>query len=279
MAVEFLNEGAVSFAAANWNNGAGGAGSGIADNNDFVIEYPFGPLTGELDQSALTVGVESIDIRPGAVGVIGGSAGAFIIDADASVDAFVANYGNVTLYLTAGGGSSTINEFSCGTKSINYLIGGTVTSIVQDGGFLNINASTIVTTAYINKGETSMAYHATDATLVEVNGGNLTIKRMPTTLTINGGTVTLDPDDSEGFTSKTINMKGGRLIWRAGAVPTANIDGGVVDFSNNRRAFAPGATAGKYSSAATIISHPNVDESNITARGASKTAIGGPTPL
>lgn len=274
MATEYLNEGAVTFEAAGWS------GSGIADSNDYIVEYPFGPITAGLDQSSLTTGIESLYFKPGAVGIVGGgSNGPFIVDADASADAYVANYGNVTLYIQAGGGSSTINNFSCGSGSINYLQGGTFTEVSHDGGILTANASTIITTYYQSAGTSTIEYNATDATTIEVNGGTMELKRLPTTLNINAGRVILDADDAEDTSGKTINVKGGRLDWRFGAVPTVNLDGGTVDFSNNRRAFTPGSTAGNRSAACKIITHPDVDTSNITNRGAGKTSIGGATQL
>lgn len=274
MATEYLDEGATTFAASAWS------GSGIADSNDYIIEYPFGPITAGLDQSGLTTGIESMYFKPGSVGIVGGGTyGPLEIDADNSADAYIANYGAVTLYLEAGGGSATINNFSCGVNSQNYLMGGTFSSVVQDGGILNANASTVITTAYVNGGSATIEYNATDATLIQVNGGTAIIRRMPTTLNVLAGRVILDPDDGEGFSSKTLNIYGGYVDWRAGAVPTVNIDAGVVDLSNNRRAFTPGATAGNYSASARIIPHPDVDTSNIVARGSSKTPVGGPIQI
>ncbi len=274
MATEYLNEGATTFAASGWS------GSGFADGNDYVVEYAFGPITAGLDQSGLTTGIESLYFTTGAAGiVVGGALGPFIVDADNSADAYVANYGNVTLYIEAGGGSSTINNFSCGPGSFNYLQGGTFTEVVHDGGTLTANESTVITTYYQSAGSSVIEYNATNATTIEVNGGTMVLKRLPTTLNINAGRVTVDPDDAEDVSGKTINVKGGYCDWRAGAIPTANLDGGTVDFSHARRAFTPGGTAGNRSAACTIITSTSVDDSNLTNRGSGKTAIGGPTPL
>lgn len=273
MATEYLAEGAVTFAAAAWS------GSGIADSNDYVIEYGFGTIAAGLDQSSLTTGIESMYFKKGSSGTVGGGAlGSLLIDADNSADAFVNNYGDVTLYITAGGGSGVINNFACGPGSVNYLTGGTFSTVTHDGGSLTVNASTIVTTYSQASGNAKIDYHATNATLMEINGGTCELKRLPTTLTINGGTVTLDPDDAEDVSGKTINMAGGKLIWKAGAIPTVNLNGGVVDFTKARRAFTPGSTAGKRSSACRIYPHPDVTLTNIIPIGSSKVDIGGATP-
>jgi len=275
MATETLLEGAVTFAAAGWS------GSGIADNNDYIINKPFGPIAAGLDQSGLTTGIESLWILPGAAGIIGGgAAGAFTVDADASADAFVANYGSVTLYLTAGGGSGVINNFSCGAGSINYLQGGAVTTIVQDGGTLFVNASTDFDDLYQGGGNLTVEYFATNADSITIDGGTAFIKRMPTTLTVNGGNVILDPDDAEDVAGKTLNVNGGKLDWRAGAIPTVALNSGTVNLQNARISFTPGGTAGTYSSGCTIARNDAVVSlANITNIGSGKANVGGATPL
>jgi hypothetical protein len=276
MATEYLDAGAKTFAASAWS------GSGLAAANDFIVDVAFGPVTAGLDQSGIVGGIESFYLKPPANGIIGGTAGSFLIDADNSADAYVANYGQVTLYLAAGGDNTLINEFSCGPKSINFLTGGIFGELVLDGGSTNVNESVEISGAvYINAGRHTIEFNGTQATVVQVNGGSLTLKRMPAQLTINGGTVVFDPDDTETFTSTALQMNGGRMIWKAGAIPTAYLDGGIVDFSQNRRAFTPGATAGATSAACRIIKHPDVTLTNIVPRGASKIEPGEgfiPTP-
>lgn len=275
MATEYLDEGAKTFAASAWS------GSGIADNNDFIADVGFGPIVAGLDWSALTTGIESLYFKPTSNGIVGGgSYGSLLIDADSSADAYIANYGTVTLYLSAAGGSAVINGFSCGPGSSNFLTGGSFGDVVIDGGSFSANASTIITgDVFVNAGVSVIEYHATDIDLVQVNGGTITLKRAPTVLTVNSGTVTLDPDSAESYTSKILNMNGGYLTVKDGAYPTANLDGGTVDFRQNTRAFAMGATAGNTSSSCKIYRHPDADISAITARGSSKVDVGGAIPL
>lgn len=275
MATETLIEGVTTFAAAGWS------GSGFADNNDYQVYVPFGPITAGLDQSGLTTGIESLWFLPGSNGIVGGGAsGPLIIDADASADAYVANYGNVTLYLQAGGGSSTINNFSCGAGSINYLQGGAFPTVVQDGGTLNINTSTDFDDLYVGAGSCTVEYFATDADSITIDGGTAVIRRLPTTLNINAGSVILDPDDAEGVTGKTINVKGGYLDWRAGAIPTVAFNAGEIDFRNARVPFTPGGTSFTSTSGAKIYSNDAiVTLSNLTYIGSSKTDVGSPSPI
>ena len=269
MATKYLSEGATGFAAADWG------GVAMAATDDFIIELPFGTIIGsELDQSGIVGGFESMTIKPGASGTIGGgSNGSFIADFDNDANAFVSNRGNVTIYLQAGGDSATINNFDCGPGSVNYLMGGTFALVTMGGGTLTANASTIITDYWHTGGTSEIMYHATDATEITITGGTLTLRRMPTTLNIQGGRVVFDPDDGEDFGSKTVNVTGGTLDWRAGAIPTVNADGGNIDFSNNRRAFTPGSTAFNLTGSR-IISHPDVPMTNVTPRGAFKTSVG-----
>lgn len=275
MATRYLSEGATSFNAAAWGGGA------MAATDIFIIELPFGTITGsELDQSGIVGGFESMDIKPGSSGTIGGGAnGAFIADFDNSADAFVSNRGSVTMYITAGGDGATINNYDCGPKSINVLQGGTFTDVTMDGGTLTANGSTIITNLYLLGGASTVEYHATDATLIQCSAGTHVIKRMPTTLEVSGtARVTLDPDDAEGFGSKVITITGGTLIHRAGAVPTVNAKGGTIDYSDNRRTFTPGGTAFVVSGAK-IIESPAVPMSNVTYVGALSRNVGGFTPV
>lgn len=273
MATKYLIENAASFDAAAWG------GSAMAATDDFVVDKSFSRIVTSLDQSAIVGGFESFTIKPGVSGTIGGgSAGAFIADFDNSADAFVSNRGNVALYITAGGDGATVNNFDFGPGSQNYLQGGTFSTITGNGGLLEANGSTILDEVYLMGGASVVEYHATDASLIQVTGGRHVIKRMPDLLDI-GGTahVTLDPDDAEGFTSKVITITGGTLVHRAGAVPTVNAKGGTIDYSDNRRAFTPGATAFVVTGSK-IIQSSEVSMANVTYAGALKRDIGDFTP-
>ena len=239
MATKYLAEGATTFASPAWSGGA------IADTNDLVISYPFGIVSAGLDQSALTEGIASLWIKPGATAgrIGGGAAGSFIVDADVTTGSFVANYGNVELYLTAGGDESLIQNVDSGAGTTN-LTGGTVTNVTSSGGVINANASTVITNLVGVGGSGTIEYNATAITAAEFYGGFWTIKRAVTSLTVSGNAVVVyDPDDAATLAGTTINTKGGRLIHRAGATPTIANRGGVHDFSQARISFTPGGTA------------------------------------
>ena len=268
MATEYLDIGAKTFADSAWD------GDGIDAADDMIIDVDFGPVTAGLSWTG--VALESMYFKPGSSGIVGcGASGSLDVDFDNSADAYLAVYGNVTLYYTG-----TCNNLSVGPGATVIVTGGTIGDIVVDGGFLSIAEGVSITgSVYINAGIVNMEYNAQDATLIETNGGTSTIKRAPSTLRINGGSVVFDPDENEGYTSKVLEVKGGRMDWRDGAFPTARLDMGTVDLRKNNRAFTPGATEGITSSACKIYRHPDVSLTNITTRGASKVDVGGATQI
>jgi len=273
MPTQTLLEGAVTFAAAGWS------GSGFADDNLYLVDVPFGPITAGLDQSGLTTGIESLEFFPGSSGTVGGgSLGALLIDADSSADAFVNNYGHVTLYLSAAGGSGVINRFACGPNSRNYLMAGSFPLVVQDGGMLVINADFDM--LQLNSGSLTVPYFATDADSAQLNGGKSEFSRVPTAVTINGGTHTIDADDAEGLSGKTLNLNGGYLVLISGAFPTVNLLGGTLDLSKARKVMVLGGAAATYSSACKVIRNDaRVDVSAIIPTGSSRSSVGAATPI
>lgn len=268
MATQHLLEGAVTLDPLGWD------GAGFLADDDFIIELPFGngaPITQGLDQSSIVGGIQSLTIKSGATGTIGGgAAGPLIIDADGSGDEFISNHGSVTLFSRAGGDTGRIENYDCGPMSINNLQGGTYGNITVSGGTLNANESTVIENGFFAGGSGELEHSAIDSTLIKIMAGTWTLKRMPTTLTIGGTAVVIfDPDDLENLAGKTLNMQGGRIDWRAGAVPTVVGDAGIIDFSNNRRPFAPGGTSFVVT-AATIIEHNAVDLTAVTFPGQMK---------
>lgn len=237
-----LNEGATSLAAANWSDS-----TGFADNATLVINKPFGngaAVTAGLDNSGLTEGIDSLDIKKGANGIIGGDGTSLEVDADSASTDGISNHGNVTLYLQASGDDNKIENFDCGAGSRNFLAGGTFTTTTVQGGYLSANESTVLTNFDAYGGNGVIEYNSTKITLARIMRGSWIIKRACTSLIIGeNATVIFDPDDSATFTSTAITNYGGRLVWRAGAVPTVTSIGGAIDFSEARDTFTPGGTA------------------------------------
>ena len=238
----YLNEGATSLAAANWSDS-----TGFADNATLEIKYPFGdgsPVTAGLDQSGLTEGIDSLDISAGARGQIGNNGTSLEVDADSATSDYVRNRGNVTLYLAASGDDDLIQNFDFGGRSRNFLTDGTFTNITGDGGELTVTESAVVTNFYAAGGSGVIKYNSTEITTAVITGGTWTIERGVNTLYVGeGARVIYDPDDSVSHTGNTLDISGGVIDWRFGAIPTINARGGQIDFRNARATFTPGGTA------------------------------------
>jgi len=281
MAETTLNEGATSLAAANWADA-----TGVVDNGQLVINKPFGsgvPLTSSVDWSALTTGIDYLEIKPGASGTLGSGGSPLKIDADTDFGLTdldgITNHGKVTLYLEAGGGSSRILNFDCGGGSRNFLVGGTFTTTTVQGGSVDANESTVLTNLDCYGGSGEIHYNATKPTLVRIMRGNWVIRRACTSLIIGeNARVIYDPDDAASHTSTAVTNYGGTLDWRAGAIPTVTSIGGTLDFTKARTSFAPGATA--FIVGGTVIHEGTgeVDLSNVTYVGRMSRSVGGFTP-
>ena len=257
-----LNEGATSFAAANWSDA-----TGFADNATLEIDKPFGPVTGGLDQSGLTTGIGSLDIRAGASGIIGGGGASLQVDTDTAGGDYIRNRGAVTLYLT-GGGSGQINNLDLGGAQRTWLTGGTVTDLTMDGGQLNVGEAAVVTNAYLAGGSGEIGYNSTKMTLLKISGGSWVVRRGVTAMHISGGArVVYDPDDAVSHTSTAVYVNGGSLDWRAGAIPTVELKGGQISYAAARESFAPGATAFDVEGGEIYEGDGTVDTSNVAYPG------------
>lgn len=243
MAVAYLNEGATSLASANWSDS-----TGFADNATLVIRESFGngsAVTAGLDESGLTTGIEYLDIRPGASGTIGGDSGPLKVDADASADAYIRNRGNVTLYIEAGGGSATINNYDCGGSSRNWLIGGTFTDFTTDGGVTNVGESAVITNLYAAGGSGVVEYNSTAITKAVIVSGTWVIRRRVNELIIGqNASVMYDPDPQvTSWSGDSISVNGGSLAMTRGDVPTLELFGGSLDLRRATEAMTPGGTS------------------------------------
>ena len=263
MAEAYLNEGATSFAAANWSDS-----TGFADNAELVVNVPFGPVTAGLDQSSLTTGIDYLEFKPGAVGIVGGAGSSLQVDADSAGGDYIRNRGNVTLYVT-GGGTGQINNMDLGGQQRTWLTGGTVTDLTMDGGTLNVAEAAVVTNGYLAGGASEWGYNSTKVTELTIDGGSHVIRRGVTALHVNGNaTVVYDPDDQVTHTSTAIYINGGRVDWRAGAFPTVVVRGGVADYTRARVAFTPGSTSFLVKGGRLLEGDGTVTLSNVTYEGA-----------
>jgi len=238
-----LNEGATSFAAANWSDA-----TGFADNATLEVNKPFGRITAGLDQSGLSAtGIDSLDFNEGATGQVGGGTdGSLQVDANSTGTERIRNRGRVDLYLTDGG--TEIQNLDLGGRQRTFLTGGTVTDLTIDGGLLNANASSVITNLYStenavtgSRGSGVIEYNATGFTLAHFLAGNWLIKRGFTKIIV-GGTATVTLHGELG-TLTEVEQWGGKVFPMYGAVPTYTLHGGLLDFSQQQEDITYGGTA------------------------------------
>lgn len=249
MAVSYLNEGATSFAAANWSDGVGFA---AASTN--VINYPgTQSITGALDQSA--VSIESLDTYPPFAGNIGAAGNPLIIDVDGTIYSEANQVSRVRLlqsggraYLNFGGGNTLCHILVVGGGVECFHVAGILNFLSVEGGGRYVGNQTVTygDTGRIdlNGGTSFIDLHASDlCPSINVNAGYHIIRRGGVAatgrLTVNGGTVLLD---SLGVAWPEVYVEGGTLIWQSSGAPDTNagdvtLRGGTVDFSNLNRAL------------------------------------------
>ncbi len=273
-----LNEGATSLAAANWSDA-----TGFADNATLVINKPFGngsAITSGTDQSSLTEGIDSLDIKPGAVGIIGSGGSPLTVDTDTASTDGISNHGQVTLYLEAGGDDSLIQNFDCGAGSRNFLVGGTFTTTTVQAGYLKANESTVLVNFDAYGGAGEIEYNATAITTCRIMRGNWIIRRKCTTLIVGeNARVTYIPEPGISHASTTLQNYGGYFDWQDGAIATVLSLGGTIDFSNASEEFTPGGTSFIVGGTAIKEGDGSVTLSNVTYVGRMSRSIGGFTPL
>lgn len=214
----FLNEGAVSFAAANWSDA-----TGFANGATLVCNKPagVGGIQAGLDQSALT-GINYLDFVGNFSGNIGSTAaGSLVVDFDlggsndsdytgASPGADVpisrvrhwAKSGDI--YLSAGASDGFIFQNWSGTA---YLTGGDFTRIHSQGSsYVRVNSSATADASarwFMGGVGSFIDYHASDALVTTFfYEGTHTIKRAFGTIYVMGtATVIIDTTTSLGGTA------------------------------------------------------------------------------
>lgn len=236
MPVAYLNEGSVSLAAANWSDGIGFANSAM-----LVIERGGQAIVSGLDQSALTVGIEYLDIRPEFTGSIGSGAASLQCDIDASSSSFLryaAKSGS--LFYRAQGNNSLCQRYVQTGSGVATLTGGTVSRIEIASGRLIVNLSTVVTTLYVVGGDVDIQPNATAITNVHVLGGVVRLSRQATNLYVSGGVCLYDGQASV----TTFEQRGDSVVrWISGDCATARVHSGRLSFRDLRRDASFGSSA------------------------------------
>jgi len=210
MAIAYLNEGAVSFAAANWSDA-----TGFANAATLVANRPAGSggIQAGLDQSALT-GINYLDFIGDWAGNVGGAGGSLIVDADAA-DTVTTTAGTTganvpisrvrwwgrsgDIYYTAGNDATTdvCNVFQCWVGT-SFLTGGDFKRIHSEGSaFVRFySAATAHASArwFLGGQGSFIDTHASDALVTTVlTEGTHTVKRtMGTIYVLSGATLIVD---------------------------------------------------------------------------------------
>lgn len=234
--IQFLLDGVSSLASGNWKLATGSGGSGIVDAAQLVISKGSAKITSDLDWSALSTGIESLDILSTFLGDIGSAAGSLQLDADNSSDARVSFAGPGNLYLAASGGSDVITYFYMTATGRAYLTAGTFTNIRFGGGTLTVNESAAVTNAYLHGGASTIAYNSTDITVLDIDGGVHTIRRRAVggagNFRVTSGTCNYDVTTAEsGWGEVRIGAAGTLNLISAGETCTDAYVDGVLDAS------------------------------------------------
>lgn len=237
MALEYLNAGAVSFAAANWS-----AATGFVDNATLVAKLTGQTISADLDWSGLTTGINRFLLPVGSNGSVGTSAqGSLIVDIDDSTGDWssanatrsrlevFANSGQ--FYINAGGASGVISNSFIDTGGTFYFTGGTFTLAKVTRGTFNVNESTTLGTLWVwGPASGTIAPKTSGLTTLHVLGGvggvggTVVCQRAGTTINLYGGTLRYT---ALSGTTTTVNIYGGTFIHEAGAITTVNGYGGA----------------------------------------------------
>lgn len=232
MALIYLNNGATSLAAANWSDA-----TGLVEDSTAVISEGSQSIVSALDQSAVTNGIDTLDILPGFTGRIGSSsAGPLKLRAtNGTKNRVTYRAGGGVLYLqAAGSGGNTITTFWKSSPAAAYLLGGAFTNIVLGQGPLDISESTTGTTLELKGGSAIVRYNSNVYTTVNVHSGSHILMRGATTLNVYSGNVTIDASTGAFATINVLNPLSTVRFLSSGTVTAINVNG-RVDFSGLRR--------------------------------------------
>lgn len=269
---DYANEGTTTFEAAGWNDGAGGSGTGFANDAELIVDKRIGVVNAGLDQSALGTGINYLDITSGCTGGQIGAAGTpLIFDADTASTDFFRCMGDCTVYLEAGGGNTLINNVHVGRGKV-VLTGGSFANVTVSGGTLIVEeAVDITTTLTVDGGSVELKYNANDVPTLRQQGGYIDIKRPYTTAHVGGGTFA---DNRETGAGTTMNQYGGTYVALRGDVANYNGYGGVLDGTQALEAVTIGSSSGLSLGALTIRRGDKVDVTALARPNAYQTSGG-----
>lgn len=255
------------------------SGAGPTLGYDMIVNDRFGPVTNNLDHS--TIGLESLQFLPGAVGRFGGgSDGAYLVQIDNTTDAKLIMHGTqVELTIDAGAVTDKIENADIIAGNTLYVTGGFAEDVTMSGGYFSIAGAAKSANFYAVGGESDHAYHSTDGVEFTALAGTHNIRRGYATVNVGeGATVIIDLDDSVTTTGFTLNIWGGTVILINGNFPSIYGYGGILDLTKARTIQTPGSTAFKLLGTRVLENPTVIDTSNVTGYGAMDRPIGSPTP-
>lgn len=247
MAVEYLVDGATTFASTSWLTASGSAGSGFANTAELIVPGGGASITAGLDQSAATsTGIRYLIISESYSGNVGDASAPLITEAtDGSAaewrsdntEGRIEHNGTGTLFVK--GDTNGIDNLMQNGAGRILLVDGTATYVrVQRGTFQNTGAST-VTNCTVMGGTANIVAKSTSntaGTLLNIYGGAATIARPFTTINVYGGVLTINVTQAAAV-SATINQFGGTVVLLAhgnNGITTYNHNGGLFDPSRLR---------------------------------------------
>ena len=252
MALIYLNNGATSLAAANWSDA-----TGLVEDSTAVISDGSQTIASDLDQSAVTNGIDTLDILPGFTGRIGSaSAGPLKLRAtNGATNRVTYRAGGGVLYLqAAGSGGNTITTFWKSSPAAAYLLGGAFTNIVLGQGPLDISESATGTTLELKGGSSIVRYNASGYTTVNVHSGSHVLMRGSTTVNVYGGNLIIDASSGTFTTINVLNPDSNVRFLSSGTVTTLN-NNGRVDLSGLKRSTT--FTNTTYGPAYVVVDNPS----------------------
>lgn len=227
MALAYHIEGSTTFAAAGWSDA-----TGFANSATLVVSKRFGPITAGLDQSGLSEGMESLHVVGDAVGDIGSASAYFMCDFDAAATSnFLYAPRGGSLWYRPKGDDNLCNLFeAAGNGTYTIGGGGTVTTLRHSRGIGTVGPDTIVTNLELSgPASATIEYNSTAITAATIMSGNILMKRVATTLNVDGGNVTID---ATAGAITTLNIRGGNVtILSSGTITKINHYGGNLDLT------------------------------------------------
>jgi len=187
-------------------------------------------VTAGLDLSALTEGLTKCVIARQWTADIGSTASPFLTDVDAGTGIFINNSGGGTLYYKPTGDNNLCLKYIHNGFGSAVMTGGTFTKMEVANGKVVVGSSCVITNLDISGGQVFLQGNAgTAPTLVRVFGGAFSTERATTTLTMSGGTSTLNATSA----ATTINVYGGTVnIQRSGTITAFNLfSGNALNFN------------------------------------------------